>query len=47
MVSTVKREERRLVLSVRQPAEGDVSHNVYDSQDRHEEGSILLAEAIS
>lgn len=29
---------------VRQPAEGDVPHDVDDSQDGHEEGSLLVAE---
>lgn len=34
-----------VVPAVRQPAEGDVPHDVDDSQDGHEEGGVLVTDA--
>lgn len=39
------RTEPPVVPSVRQPAEGDVPHDVDDSQDGHEEGGLLVADS--
>lgn len=35
----------QIILPVRQPAEGNVPHDVNDSQDGHEEGGVLVADA--